>query len=161
VELTSGNSDKLLWHWEYLDLYSCSLAYAALFNGQIAIQGAPQLWKTQPPNKCHFFVWLMFLERCWTTERLHRHSLSSTDECALCSQDSEQIDHLLLQCAYSREVWYKVLQHCGWKTLSSAPHDHFTEWWLRSRKRVAKPHRRAFDSLTICVVWSLWLQRNE
>jgi hypothetical protein len=59
------------------------------------------------------------------------------------------------------EVWYKVLRRCGWQTLSPAPHDHFTEWWLRSRKRVVKPHRRAFGSLTICVVWSLWLKRNE
>lgn len=34
------------------------------------------------------------------------------------------------------------------------------DWWLRSRKRVPKPGRKAFHSLVVLIVWSVWLERN-
>ncbi|OEL23010.1 hypothetical protein BAE44_0015970, partial [Dichanthelium oligosanthes] len=36
-----------------------------------------------------------------------------------------------------------------------------TDWWLRSRKMVAKPRRKAFDSLCLLVSRHLWLERNS
>jgi hypothetical protein len=33
-------------------------------------------------------------------------------------------------------------------------------WWLDSRKRVAKPGCKAFDSLVLLGSWSLWLEWN-
>ncbi|OEL30014.1 hypothetical protein BAE44_0008967, partial [Dichanthelium oligosanthes] len=36
-----------------------------------------------------------------------------------------------------------------------------TDWWLRSRKLVAKLRRKAFDSLCLLVLRHLWLERNS
>jgi hypothetical protein len=40
------------------------------------------------------------------------------------------LDHLLLQCVYSREVWFKVLHCMGWQQLSLLPTDVAVNWWL-------------------------------
>jgi hypothetical protein len=34
------------------------------------------------------------------------------------------------------------------------------DWWLRSRKQVAKNRQKAFNLLVFLVAWSLWLERN-
>ncbi|GJN32057.1 hypothetical protein PR202_gb20530 [Eleusine coracana subsp. coracana] len=63
-------------------------------------------------------------------------------------------------CVVSREVWFKVLRRMGWQQLAPSPHDSMVDWWIEARKRVAKACRRAFDSLVVLVVWSLWVERN-
>jgi hypothetical protein len=59
----------------------------------------------------------------------------------------QTIDHLLLRCVLSREVWFRGLQPCGWQHLTPQPEDNLSTLWLRVRKAVAKPRRSAFDSL--------------
>jgi hypothetical protein len=86
------------------------------------------------PSKCRFFKPLVLLGRCWTYECLHRHGFSSNDMCTLCSQSSELPDHLLLQCIYSREVWFKILRLYGWQEFTPLPHDTFSDRWLQSCK---------------------------
>jgi hypothetical protein len=51
-----------------------------------------------------------------------RHDLQTNATCVLCSQE-ESISHLLLGCAYTREVWYKVLRRFGWHSLSLTNED--------------------------------------
>ena len=35
------------------------------------------------------------------------------------------------------------------------------EWWLATRKRVAKLLRDGFDALVLLTVWFLWKERND
>lgn len=84
--------------------YSASSAYRAFFTGQCGIPRAKELSKTRATPRCKFFFWLVLLGRCWTSERLQRHNLQNSGPCALCSQQPEAIQQLLLSCAYSRET---------------------------------------------------------
>jgi hypothetical protein len=80
--------------------------------------------------------------------------------CACCCQEEETINHLLVGCSYAREVWFKVLRSCGWQGLMPGYGDCFVPWWLRSRRRVVKRRRVAFDSLAVLTAFSLLLERN-
>jgi hypothetical protein len=53
------------------------------------------------------------LGRCWTSLRLQQHGLDNDGPCALCLQCSECLDHLLVGCSYSRQVWFTSLSHGG------------------------------------------------
>lgn len=81
-------------------------AYRTLFMGCTEILGAHQLWKVQAPGRCRFFSWLVLHGCCWTSNRLHRRGLRDRDECALCAQKVETLDHLLTGCVHSRETWF-------------------------------------------------------
>jgi hypothetical protein len=131
-----------------------------MFTDQAQVLGAAELWKTKAPNKCRLFAWLVLHGRSWTSERAWRHDLRNDACCAFCDQGVETIDHLLISCPYAREVWLKALRRCEWQSLAPAATDSFTEWWLRSRKRILKVRRKAFDYFVILDGWCLWLERN-
>jgi hypothetical protein len=137
------------------------MAYAAFFHGQVMIAGATTLWKARATGKCRFFLWLVLLCYCWTSERFQRHGLDNDGPCTLCEQCEERIDHLLLRCPYSRQVWFSSLSRFGWQQSTPLREDTFVDWWLRARKGVAKTCHKDFNSLVILVAWSLWLQRND
>lgn len=152
--------DNFRWKWTPSGEFSSSSAYQAFFIGQTATPGARQLWKTKAPNKCRFFIWLALHGRVWTAERRHRHGLQPADTCVLCSQQPETLDHLLLQCVFSREVWFKALRELGWQNLTPSHDAAFVDWWLLSRRQIPKPRRKAFDSVVVLIAWYLWLERN-
>jgi hypothetical protein len=129
--------------------------------GQHALEGAKELWKVHTSGKCKMFLWLLMHERVWTSERLQRHGMENHGPCTLCSQCAKAIDHLFLGCPFSRELWFRCLRRSGWQRLTPSVMDHFTSWWLRSRKRVAKPWHKAFDLLVALIIWSIWLEHNS
>jgi hypothetical protein len=73
----------------------------ALFYGQTSILDAKELWKSKPPRKCRFFIWLVLHGRSWTSNQLFRYRLHDDAVCALCAQDTETLDHLLANCVLS------------------------------------------------------------
>jgi hypothetical protein len=103
---------------------------------------------------------LAIQDRYWTTER-RRHGLQSSSSCALCNQLPESVDHLLISCVISREVWFKCLCRSSWQQLAPSVDDELTNWWLRCRKQVPKARRKAFDSLCALVARSIQLHRNS
>uniref|UniRef100_K3YEF7 Uncharacterized protein n=1 Tax=Setaria italica TaxID=4555 RepID=K3YEF7_SETIT len=87
---------------------------------------------------------------------LHRHGLRDRDECAMCAQEVETMDHLLTSCVHIREAWFRILRFFGLQCLLPQVEAPFAEWWIQERKRVAKTQRKDFDSLVWLVAWSFW-----
>lgn len=161
VQLQPDLQDKVSWKWTANGSYSAASAYRAYFIGQECIPGAKILHKARAPGKCNFFIWLALHDRCWTAERRKRHNLQDRDDCVLCGQHPESIDHLLLTCVHSREVWLGVLRAAEWHALApAATTPSLPDWWTQSRRALVKEHRKDFDSLVLLVTWSLWMERN-
>jgi hypothetical protein len=106
------------------------------------------------------FLWQVMHERVWTSERLQSRGLDSHGPCALCSQEVESLNHLFVGCSFSREIWFKCLHRLGLQQFMPAATDTLLKWWFRSRKRIAKPRRKASDSFVFLVSWQLWLECN-
>jgi hypothetical protein len=56
------------------------------------------------------------------------------------------LDHLLLSCVHSPEIWFRVLQFFGMADLAPSWDEPVAVWWLRARKAVAKPCCKGFDA---------------
>jgi hypothetical protein len=138
VALVPGSQDRLVWRWCASGCYSANSAHKFLFQGQKGVLGAKELWKVRAPNKCRFFLWLVLHQLCWTSEGLHRHALHDDGACALCQQELETLDHLLVRCVVNREGWWRLLHRFGWHHLAPALDSSVVEWWLHTRKCVAK-----------------------
>ena len=71
------------------------------------------------------------------------------------------MQHILVGCAFAREVWFRVLDKISLQQISPLPHDQvFHDWWASAEARVPKPARSGFNSLVVLVAWSLWKHRN-
>ena len=155
----SSEPDTFRWGLTADGEYSAASAYGAMFLGSSATVGAKQLWKTRAPPRVRFFVWLILHGRCWTAERRFRHGLQNSDVCIICDQSSETMDHLVLGCVFSREVWGILLRrlHLGHLVIGEQP---VIDWWLQARKTMDKPFRAGFDSFFFLMAWNLWKERN-
>jgi hypothetical protein len=52
----------------------------------------------------------MALQRCWTADRLRRRGLDHPEQCPICDQEMETIDHFLVNCVFARNYWFKLLR---------------------------------------------------
>jgi hypothetical protein len=114
VALQPDVHDSFTWCWSTSREYSSRLAYAALHLGQTELLGAKQVEKAKAPKEFKIFMWLVLHDRCWTLERLERHELDNHGPCAFCDHNPEFIDHLLLYCVFSHEVWLLILHRFHW-----------------------------------------------
>jgi hypothetical protein len=131
------------------------------FQGQCGVPGAKELRKTKAPPKCKFFVWVALMGRCWTADRRCRHGLQDSVTCALCSQGTETIHHLLLACVFSREFWFLLLRRVGMQRFTPSSNElELANWWTRCRKQVQKDRRKGLGALVVLGYWMMWLERN-
>lgn len=78
------------------------------FLGSIEFTPWKRIWKSWAPLQCKF-LWLAMKNRCWTAYHLSRHRQTHPSVCSLCDQEEESIQHILVSCVFSREIWTKIL----------------------------------------------------
>jgi hypothetical protein len=59
------------------------------------------------------FLWLALCRKQWTADRQRRHGLDASEVCFLCDQKPETIDHIVVSCSFSKQVWWSVLVVIG------------------------------------------------
>ena len=162
IQLDENSTDAICWKWTSDKVFTTASAYRSFFIGQHPVEGARLLRKTRAPAKCKIFIWLVIHDRCWTAARRKKHGLQDDDTCVLCAQMSETIDHLLIACPFTREVWFRLLRRLGWETLApDSQSTSFVRWWFGARKQIPKDNRRCLDTLITLTSWLLWKERND
>ena len=162
VHPTAGIEDKPVWAWTAHGDYSAVSAYRMLCEGGIRFQLSSAIWKNEAPLACKIYVWLAVQYRLWTSDRRFRHGLQDrTSPCYLCDQEEDNVDHILLQCVYARQVWFQCFTRANINlALLPTQHARLEDWWAEGRKQVVKSKRKGFDTLIALNCWCLWKQRN-
>ena len=154
--------DTHVWKFSPSGKYSAKSAYESLFIGATSFRPWERIWKSWAPNKCKFFMWLAAHNRCWTADRLTRRNLPHPERCPLCDQAEETIDHLLVSCIFTRQVWFRILQKLGLQTLTPEVETaSFDEWWETTSNRVDGQVQKGLNSIIILGAWSIWNHRNR
>ncbi|KAG2659113.1 hypothetical protein PVAP13_1KG333200 [Panicum virgatum] len=109
-----------------------------MFIGSTHFRPWERIWKSWAPGKCKFFMWLAAHNRCWTADRLARKGLPHPECCPLCDQADETIDHLLVSCVFTQQIWFKLLRSVGLQILAPQPDEtSFDDWWEKASERVS------------------------
>jgi hypothetical protein len=156
VELQPGVPDKHIWRLSPTSRFSSKTAYMAMFQGSIPFQPAERVWKTWAQNKCKFFLWLVEHNRCWIVDRLVQRGMDCPEQCPLCDQQPETINHLLTTCVFTRQFWAGLFQPMGILNLVLQPSDEvFEDWWCTTSTSVQDQLRKGFNSLVVLGAWVL------
>jgi hypothetical protein len=164
VVLQPNVAETHTWRFAASGQYSAKSAYEAMFVGAIHFKPWERIWKSWAPGKCKFFMWLVAHNKCWTADRLAKRGLQHPESCPLCDQEGETINHLLVACVFSRQVWFLVWQQFGLQALTPQPQmgDHsFEDWWEQISTRVPDHQKKGLNSLVILVAWAIWNHRNR
>ncbi len=150
VDLDPTTPDSIIWKWESSGQYSSKSAYKALFSGRVTFLSTP-IWKSLAPPRCCFFLWLVAINRCWTADRLRSRGLPHPDRCVLCDQYEESIDHILVACPESRQLWWWTLQAIRRPNCLPVNEPSFHNWLCESQMKIGERHRRGFDTVVTLV----------
>ncbi|WVZ82995.1 hypothetical protein U9M48_030188 [Paspalum notatum var. saurae] len=162
VTLQPGVPDQFLWRFTHSGQYSCQSAYQAFFLGAIKFGPWKRIWKSWAPLRCKFFIWLALKNRCWTADRLAKRGLPRPIICPLCYQEQETMQHLLINCVFSCEIWAIVFTNLGMQALIPQPDGkRFSGWWSGAVNQVPKEVKKGLNSLIILVAWEIWKHRND
>ncbi|WVZ50907.1 hypothetical protein U9M48_002113, partial [Paspalum notatum var. saurae] len=161
-EVTLGEGpDQHLWKFTQSGCYTSKSAYSAFFEGSIKFRPWRLIWKSWAPHQCKFFLWLAKNNRCWTADRLAKRGLPYPDACPLCDQADETLQHILIGCVFSRQIWALILQSLQLADITPTMADSgFFSWWAPSVKSVPKNIRKGLSTLCILVAWEIWKFRN-
>jgi hypothetical protein len=104
--------------------------------------------------------------RCWTTDRLAKKGLPHPQFCPLCDQEEETLNHLLVSCVLSREVWFQIMKSVGLQHLASnLENSSFEDWWegvdVVSVDSAYNGLHKGLNSLIILGAWAIWNHRNR
>ena len=154
--------DQIRWKLSQNGVYSSKSAYAAFFVGTIKFAPWRRIWKSWAPLRCKFFIWLAINNRCWTADRLAKRGLPHHEVCPLSDQEEENIQHILVGCVFTRQIWSLILQPLHLSDLTpSVSETRFSLWWKRALSAVPKGIRKGLNSLIILVSWEVWKHRNS
>jgi hypothetical protein len=92
IQLQPHVPDRFIWKWTANGEYTASSAYQAFFVGMTLLVGAMDVWRASVPPKVKFLAGVTL----WTAECRRCHGLQQDAACALCDQEDETADHLLL-----------------------------------------------------------------
>nr|XP_040251384.1 uncharacterized protein LOC120968563 [Aegilops tauschii subsp. strangulata] len=158
VELQEGIPDVALWSWERGGVFSVRSAYAAKFAGRMVAPTADFSWKSRAPLQCQMFSWLALRNRCWTSDRLARRGLPHQDSYPFCNQEEDTINHILLTCVLSREVWTHICHALEEPTWAPGGEEVLSTWCQdRAKHDLCIKTSRAIILLGL---WQLWKHRN-
>jgi hypothetical protein len=65
-----------------------------------------------------------------------------------------------MQCSFSREVWFRVLQPYNLHYQAPTADDALALWWPALSDAIPSRHRKEINSLVVLVARELWLERN-
>lgn len=108
--LQQGVPDQFRWKLTQSGTYTSKSAYAAFFVGTIKFAPWKRIWKSWAPLRCKFFIWWATNNWCWMADRLAKRSLPHSEACPFCDQDEETIQHILVRCVFTRQIWFSILQ---------------------------------------------------
>jgi hypothetical protein len=73
---------------------------------------------------------------------------------------SETVEHLTMQCSFSRDVWFRILQPYNLHSQMPTADDTLALWWPALSDAIPTRYRKEINSLVVLVARELWLERN-
>ncbi|XP_057792435.1 uncharacterized protein LOC131009197 [Salvia miltiorrhiza] len=123
---------------------------------------AAKVWNAPTTHKAQVTAWRSLKNRLATCDNLLKRKIQIADEerwCNACVMAEETVEHVLLHCPKTQQVWNFIQQWINIETVTpKGLSQHFLSFFHASKD---KRWRNFLKGLWIGVVWSLWRCRNE
>ena len=155
---STGGPDRLCWKGHKDGVFTSRSFYQLLD----ARPGVPFPWKgiwaAKAPPWVSFFIWTATWGRILTCDNLMRRGYTMVSRCCLCCFEGETVDHLLLLCPISYVLWSFLFRsfHVAW-VIPRSVKDLLFGW----RNWFGKHHSDIWNLAPLCLMWTVWLERNS
>ncbi|XP_075665589.1 uncharacterized protein LOC142635288 [Castanea sativa] len=148
------NGDRLRWKLTKNGVFNVRSFYKKLRSPLPIIFPWKGVWKVKIPRRVSFFVWTAIWDKILTGDNLRCRGMVFVDWCIMCRCNGETVDHLLLHCGKAYRLW--SLFGISW-VLPRSVADMLFGWW----NWLEKHSSRIWHLAPLCLMWSLWRERNR
>uniref|UniRef100_M4DYN7 RNase H type-1 domain-containing protein n=1 Tax=Brassica campestris TaxID=3711 RepID=M4DYN7_BRACM len=161
----SGTPDKLIWLGTTSGEYTTKSGYLKAMESSPtspppnrAIDWNKGVWQLEVAPKIKLFLWKIFQGALAIGDRLVTRNISTGTSCKTCN-NVESINHLFLHC----DIAYKVWKLAPFSSCIDSRRllDLNTAWQGLSKLVCLPPTGISTGPLAPCILWSLWLARNN
>ncbi|CAA7035796.1 unnamed protein product [Microthlaspi erraticum] len=137
--------------------FSSSETWDSIHPSPPTIPWTQSVWFKDRIPKHAFILWLAMRDRLSTRDRLRSWGLNVPTNCLLCNAVPETRNHLLVECAYSTEVWASFFAHSDFTLPSS-----IDERVLWCEAPTANGKVNSICKLLVqAIVYMVWRERNS
>lgn len=119
-----------------------------------------KIWKVHAPQKIKLFLWKLCHDILPVKENLRKRRLTEEGICPVCKQCPETLEHALLQCQWTRPVWFGLQSGIRMDVSNSS---NIRTWLEESIRKIERlPGQKEYVFLSICcALWVIWKTRNS
>jgi len=119
------------------------------------------VWQKVAPPKVELMAWLALLGKLNTKDRLVRRGIipAELNKCTFCDNHIEDLNHLLLSCQITWQVWKAIAEDLGGEIPLGDNLRNFFASWI-NRRIANKTQRKLWLASFFATLWSLWMHRN-
>lgn len=157
-----ASPDKISWCCTSAGVFfSIKSAYKMLKEGDWNPKDdkSKSVWKLSGPQRVWFFIWTVLQGRLLSNMERVRWGLAVNPSCPICNFHSEDILHILRDCAIARNVQNQVIPgNC----LSIFFSNNLQDWLLANLQDNSKVHKggSSWACLFGLLIWRLWKSHN-
>ncbi|CAN1810936.1 Putative ribonuclease H protein At1g65750 [Linum perenne] len=118
------------------------------------------IWQPATPSKVACFIWRVFLRKIATQDNLQNRGFYMVNRCVLCSASLESIDHLLLTCPFSSDIWLRFSSRLSIHGPFSSSIEAFILEW-KGLNCAQSLNGDVMKVLLHAVFWFIWKERND
>ncbi|XP_074278380.1 uncharacterized protein LOC141601971 [Silene latifolia] len=134
--------------------YTIAKGYEWLRNKGIPVQWDKFIWHKWTVPKHAFLVWMYQHGSLNTNAKLKRLGVVEDDTCLICGNAVENLDHLFLNCEYSK----RVLQQIEIWLCHTLPVQNLMDW--RGRLQGSRLKKGVMNAILNAALYHIWRQRN-
>ena len=157
IVVTNEGPDSLRWKLSKDGVFDSRSFYLALNNRSGVSFPWKRIWAAKAPPRVAFFIWTVAWGRILTCDNLMRCGYTMVGWCCMCCCAGETVDHLLLDCNFVHALWSFVFKAFGIHWV--LPHrvvDLLSDW----RNWFGKHHSSIWNLVPLCLMWTVWRERN-
>jgi hypothetical protein len=153
-----NGDDTMCWKPAPQKGFKVNSYYRVLFSRDNISFPWKSIWKPKVPSRVAFFVWVAALGKILTSDNLRNRNIILVSWCCLCKADGETVDHLLLHCPFSRELWNMIMALFGVQWVMPCTVLDLLACWQGSFGK----HRlvEVWRCIPHCLMWCIWRERN-
>ncbi|XP_026434571.1 uncharacterized protein LOC113332111 [Papaver somniferum] len=140
----------------------CRLLWLSMARMVKIILSGHQIGETKTPNRVQLFIWKCLRDIVPVRGKLVSYKSDIDSKCSLCSNSTETISHLLVECTYARSIWNALNVHIADVTQNFVTLQDWIISWFYTDADVNKNINYISDSLVfklMCAVWYIWKDR--
>uniref|UniRef100_A0A2N9H1C3 Reverse transcriptase zinc-binding domain-containing protein n=1 Tax=Fagus sylvatica TaxID=28930 RepID=A0A2N9H1C3_FAGSY len=150
--------DKLVWTLRKSSKFDVRSYYGAL---QVPLRSRfpwKIIWGVKAPRRISFFIWTAARDKILTCDNLMKRGHVLAAWCCMCKKGWETVDHLLIHCEVAAALWGFVFQRFEIQWVLPAKVIEVLFGWFNV---IGKHSSDIWNLVPLCLMWSLWQERNS